>query len=142
MSMNLVVLLYLVASIFFIQALKGLSHPTTSIRGNLFGMGGMATVYKAYDASTDRYVALKTLPQQYSKDPQFVERFRREALAIPNIIDIYRIAGDYDYMLKVVAADMNDFDRVYQRLIEKISLETVTSLITMEAIADSRDLPL
>jgi len=42
MSMNLVVLLYLVASICFIQALKGLSHPTTSIRGNLFGMTGMA----------------------------------------------------------------------------------------------------
>ena len=42
MSMNLVVLLYLVASIFFIQALKGLSHPTTSIRGNIFGMSGMA----------------------------------------------------------------------------------------------------
>ena len=42
MSMNLVTLLYLVASIFFIQALKGLSHPTTSLRGNLFGMVGMA----------------------------------------------------------------------------------------------------
>ncbi len=42
MSMNLVVLLYLVASILFIQALKGLSHPTTSIRGNVFGMSGMA----------------------------------------------------------------------------------------------------
>ena len=42
MSMNLVTLLYLVASICFIQALKGLSHPTTSIRGNLFGMAGMA----------------------------------------------------------------------------------------------------
>ncbi|MDZ7812609.1 MAG: NAD(P)(+) transhydrogenase (Re/Si-specific) subunit beta, partial [Ideonella sp.] len=41
MSMNLVVLLYLVASVCFIQALKGLSHPTTSIRGNLFGMIGM-----------------------------------------------------------------------------------------------------
>jgi NAD(P) transhydrogenase subunit beta len=41
MSMNLVTLLYLVASVFFIQALKGLSHPTTSIRGNLFGMTGM-----------------------------------------------------------------------------------------------------
>ena len=41
MSMNLVTLLYLVASICFIQALKGLSHPTTSIRGNLFGMIGM-----------------------------------------------------------------------------------------------------
>ncbi len=42
MSMDLVTLLYLVASVCFIQALKGLSHPTTSIRGNLFGMVGMA----------------------------------------------------------------------------------------------------
>ena len=41
MSMNLVTVLYLVASICFIQALKGLSHPTTSRRGNLFGMLGM-----------------------------------------------------------------------------------------------------
>jgi NAD(P) transhydrogenase subunit beta len=42
MSMNLVALLYLIASVCFIQALKGLSHPTTSIRGNVFGMAGMA----------------------------------------------------------------------------------------------------
>ncbi|MBC7481974.1 MAG: NAD(P)(+) transhydrogenase (Re/Si-specific) subunit beta, partial [Rhizobacter sp.] len=42
MSMNLVTLLYLIASVCFIQALKGLSHPTSSIRGNLFGMIGMA----------------------------------------------------------------------------------------------------
>ena len=41
-SINVVTLLYLVASVCFIQALKGLSHPTTSIRGNLFGMIGMA----------------------------------------------------------------------------------------------------
>ena len=41
MSMNVVTLLYLVASVCFIQALKGLSHPTTSIRGNVFGMVGM-----------------------------------------------------------------------------------------------------
>jgi NAD(P) transhydrogenase subunit beta len=42
MSLNLVTLLYLFASVCFIQALKGLSHPTTSIRGNVFGMIGMA----------------------------------------------------------------------------------------------------
>jgi NAD(P) transhydrogenase subunit beta len=41
MSMNIVTLLYLLASVCFIQALKGLSHPTTSIRGNAFGMAGM-----------------------------------------------------------------------------------------------------
>ena len=41
-SMNVIILLYLVASVFFIQALKGLSHPRTSRRGNAFGMVGMA----------------------------------------------------------------------------------------------------
>jgi len=41
LSMNLVTLLYLLAAVFFIQALKGLSHPTTSRRGNVFGMVGM-----------------------------------------------------------------------------------------------------
>ncbi len=42
MSLNVVTLLYLVASVCFIQALKGLSHPRTARRGNLFGMTGMA----------------------------------------------------------------------------------------------------
>jgi NAD(P) transhydrogenase subunit beta len=42
MSMNLVTLLYLIASVCFIQALKGLSHPSTARRGNAFGMSGMA----------------------------------------------------------------------------------------------------
>ncbi len=49
------------------------------------GMGGMATVYKAYDSGTDRYVALKTLPQQYSTDPQFLARFALEARAIARL---------------------------------------------------------
>ncbi|WP_306805066.1 NAD(P)(+) transhydrogenase (Re/Si-specific) subunit beta, partial [Escherichia coli] len=43
-SLNLVTLLYLVASVCFIQALKGLSHPTTSRLGNAFGMAGMAMI--------------------------------------------------------------------------------------------------
>src|SRR6476661_618420 len=55
MSMNLVTLLYLAASVCFIQALKGLSHPTTSIRGNLFGMIGMAAVFIAVAAVAEPY---------------------------------------------------------------------------------------
>ena len=42
MSVNFAALLYLVASVFFILALKGLSHPETSRRGNVFGIVGMA----------------------------------------------------------------------------------------------------
>ncbi|MGN6135046.1 MAG: NAD(P)(+) transhydrogenase (Re/Si-specific) subunit beta [Aureliella sp.] len=59
MSLNIVVLLYLVASVFFIQALKGLSHPTTARRGNWFGMIGMAiavltTVALIYELRPER----------------------------------------------------------------------------------------
>ena len=72
---------------------------------------------------------------------EWLEIFRREVTLIPNVIDFFRIAGDYDYMLKVVARDMNDFDRTYQRLIDKVELDAVTSYITMEAIVNGRDLP-
>ena len=59
MSMDQVTLLYLIASVCFIQALKGLSHPTTSVRGNMFGMLGMtlavlttaALIYKLSDSA-------------------------------------------------------------------------------------------
>jgi serine/threonine-protein kinase len=53
------------------------------------GMGGMATVYKAYDPDTDRYVAIKILPQQFSQDPTFHERFHREAKAIAKLEHIH-----------------------------------------------------
>ena len=62
MSMNLVVLLYLVASVCFIQALKGLSHPKTSILGNAFGMGGMAI------AVLTTFGLIATLAQQMQLD--------------------------------------------------------------------------
>ncbi len=58
------------------------------------GRGGMASVYKAYEAALDRYVAIKVLPAEFLHDPTFAERFRREAKVVarlehPNIIPIF-----------------------------------------------------
>ncbi len=58
------------------------------------GSGGMATVFKAYHASLDRYVAIKILHPAFKADPQFFERFKREARIVanlehPNIIPVY-----------------------------------------------------
>jgi len=58
------------------------------------GQGGMATVYKAYHASLDRYVALKVLHPAFKEDPDFLERFQREAKVVaglehPNIVAVY-----------------------------------------------------
>jgi eukaryotic-like serine/threonine-protein kinase len=58
------------------------------------GAGGMATIYKAYQSSMDRTVALKVLPEYYAQEPQFIERFYQEARTIaklehPNILPVY-----------------------------------------------------
>src|SRR5215471_17153788 len=49
------------------------------------GAGGMATVYKAYQAAMDRYVAIKVLPQHLARDPSFRARFEREARTIARL---------------------------------------------------------
>lgn len=68
--------------------------------------------------------------------------FAATVRAIPEVVEFFRIAGDYDYLLKIVTRNMIDFDRVYRLLIEKQDLENVTSYFAMEAIAENRPLPL
>ena len=58
------------------------------------GEGGMAAVYKAYQPSLNRYVAIKVLPPVHAKQPGFTERFQREAEAVaglnhPNILPVF-----------------------------------------------------
>jgi len=72
----------------------------------------------------------------------WLQTFRRHVLTIPEVVDFHRIGGDYDYQLKVVTEDMASYDRVYQRLIEKVELDSVTSYFAMESIAEGRPLPL
>ncbi|WP_377889280.1 Stk1 family PASTA domain-containing Ser/Thr kinase [Alkalihalobacillus sp. R86527] len=68
----------------------------------VIGDGGMAIVYKASDLILDRIVAVKLLRPEFSKDDEFIKRFRREAesatsLDHPNIVSIYDVGEDEDY---------------------------------------------
>src|SRR5215469_16151439 len=70
------------------------------------GAGGMATVFKAYQPTLDRYVAIKVLPAYHARDPIFVKRFTQEArsvakLAHPNIVQIHDF-GEQDNITYIV----------------------------------------
>ncbi|MBN1937914.1 MAG: protein kinase [Anaerolineae bacterium] len=60
------------------------------------GVGGMSTVYKAYHAAMDRYVAVKVLPEQMSADPELRKRFEREAKTVARLEHAH-ILPVYDY---------------------------------------------
>ena len=81
------------------------------------GQGGMATVYKAYQPSLDRYVAIKVLPAYYAREAGFAERFTREAQAIaqldhPNILPVYDFGKEnnisYIVMKYIPAGSLQD----------------------------------
>ncbi len=84
------------------------------------------------------FVMIRT--RHHSAD--WLERFRNHVKNIEEVIDFFRIGGEYDYLLKVVTRDMESYDAFYQRLISEVELDSVTSLFAMEAIAEQRPLPL
>lgn len=73
---------------------------------HIIGGGGMANVYKAHDLILNRDVAIKVLKLEYANDPEFIERFDREAqaatsLSHPNVVNIYDV-GEEDNILFIV----------------------------------------
>lgn len=60
------------------------------------------------------------------------ESFARATEAIPEIMEVYRMAGEIDYLLRVAVADMQAYDRLYKRLTDAVPIKNVTSHFAME----------
>ena len=67
--------------------------------------------------------------------------FAKAVQAIPEIVEVYRMSGDVDYMLRVVVADIKGYDAVYKRLIKACQLHDVSSSFAMERIKYATALP-
>lgn len=73
---------------------------------------------------------------------EWLENFAATVSARPEVMELYRMAGDVDYMLRVVVSDMASFDAFYRQLIAEIPLKNVTSRFAMERIKYTTALPL
>jgi Lrp/AsnC family transcriptional regulator len=73
---------------------------------------------------------------------EWLDRFAKTVGAMPEVMEFYRMAGDVDYILRVVAADMHAYDQFYKRLIGAVPLKNVTSRFAMERIKSTTALPI
>jgi Lrp/AsnC family transcriptional regulator len=72
----------------------------------------------------------------------WLKRFAETVSAMPEVMEFYRMAGDVDYMLRVVVKDMQSYDTFYKKLIETVPLKNVTSRFAMERIKQTTALPI
>ena len=84
------------------------------------------------------FVSVKT--SQHNED--WLSRFADGIADIPEVTEFYRMSGDIDYLLKVVVKDIQDYDRVYKKLIAVAPMQDVSSSFAMERIKSSTALPL
>ncbi|MFT4677358.1 MAG: Lrp/AsnC family transcriptional regulator [Patiriisocius sp.] len=84
------------------------------------------------------FVSVKTSEH----NEKWLKQFSRGVANIPEVLEFHRLSGDIDYLLKVVAKDIADFDRVYKQIIKVAPLSDVSSAIAMERIKYTTALPL
>jgi len=84
------------------------------------------------------FVALKTSKH----NEEWMHRFISGARDIPEIVEIYRMSGDIDYLLKVLVPDIAGYDKVYKKLVKVADLQDVSSSFAMEVVKSTTALPL
>jgi len=74
--------------------------------------------------------------------PEWLAHFSAGVAAMPEVMEVYRMAGDVDYMLRVAVADMTEYDSFYKRLIAVAPMKNVTSRFAMERMKHTTAYPL
>ncbi len=84
------------------------------------------------------FVMVKTAHHNEAWLTRFAEAVRR----VPEVVELHRMSGDTDYLMKVVCPDMARFDQVYKKLISITDFSNVTSTFSMEVLKSTTELPL
>lgn len=90
------------------------------------------------NAGVTVFVQIKT--DQHSID--WLERFHAAVSDIPEVVELYRMSGEIDYLMRVVVPDIAAYDAFYKKLIARIEIAKVSSAFAMEQIKYTTELPL
>ncbi len=71
----------------------------------------------------------------------WLEKFHSAVSAIPEIVEVHRLTGNFDYILKVVLPDVEHYDVVYKQLVSRIELFDMSAYISMETVKAAQGLP-
>ncbi len=90
------------------------------------------------NTSVTAFVAITT--SQHNEE--WLKRFAEVIRELPEVVEFYRMAGQVDYLLRVVVPDIAAYDNLYQRLISRIDISDVSTTFAMEQIKYTTSLPL
>ena len=90
------------------------------------------------NANVTVFVAIKT--DQHT--PEWIELFSKAVSDMPEVMEIYRMSGEIDYLLRVVVSSIEAYDQFYKNLIDRIELSNVTSSFAMEQMKYTTALPI
>lgn len=90
------------------------------------------------NAGVTVFIAVKTSRHSI----EWLERFHAAVSDLPEIVDVYRMSGEIDYLLKAFVPDIEAYDALYKKMIARIELSDVTSMFAMEELKSTTAIPL
>jgi Lrp/AsnC family transcriptional regulator len=93
---------------------------------------------KKVNANVTVFVAIKT--DRHTRE--WIERFATAVTDLPEVMEIYRMSGDVDYLMRVAVSSIEAYDRFYKKLVDRIELSNVTSSFAMEQMKYTTALPI
>ena len=88
------------------------------------------------DAGVTVFLSVRT-----KHNDEWRQKFIREMSAIPEVMEIYRMSGEIDFLLRMVLPSIADYDRVYKTMINRVELSDVTSMFAIEQVKYTTALP-
>ena len=90
------------------------------------------------NAGVTVFVAIRTSEHSI----EWIDRFHKAIRDINEVVDIYRMSGEIDYLIRAFVPDIHSYDLLYKKLIAKLPTSNVTSMFAMEEIKSTTEVPL